>query len=117
MSENSNHQFVKYKDSHEIYIAVLGKQVLGGHDAMQFSSQIHALIEEKIKLVIIDLGYVEIMNSSGLGMLVAALGTTKKSDILLHLASVPDKVMTLLKMTHLNEVFKIFESVDSAAKI
>jgi anti-anti-sigma factor len=64
--------------------------------------------------LLVDLSNVNVMNSSGLGMLVGALRNMQKKNISMALVSTPDIVISLLEMTHLKKVFKIFESIDDA---
>ncbi len=104
----------EYRDG--IWVIKLGKSVLGGNEAFGFTSTLHELIEKEIKSVIVDLADVELINSSGLGMLVSGLSTLRKHGIPLKLASVPEKVLELLTMTHLDKVFKIFDTVETAAE-
>ena len=68
------------------------------------------------KKLIADLSKVELINSSGLGMLVAALRALKSSKIDFILISVPQKVKQLLEITHLNSVFTCFEDLATALK-
>lgn len=99
-----------------IAIIKLGVNVLGGSDALSFTSLLNEISSTTVKNVILDLSAVEMMNSSGLGMLVSGLSTLKKYDIGLSLTSLPKKVENLLKMTHLDTIFKIYPSLDEALK-
>ena len=101
----------------KVAIIQLKEQVLGGNDAMYFSSKLEEIATKGVNFVIADLSAVSLMNSSGLGMMVAGLSTLRKYKINFVLASVPDKVNSLLEMTHLNKVFKIYVSVDAAEKV
>lgn len=110
---------IKYQTSEYekgISVIKLGKSVLGGNEAFGFTSTLHELIEKNVKTVIVDLGAVELMNSSGLGMLVNGLITLRKHGIPLNLVAVPEKVVELLEITHLNQVFKSFTTVMEAAE-
>jgi len=91
------------------------EQALGGNDALNFATKLDELRRSNFKHIIVDLSNVKLMNSSGLGMLVGGLSTLKKYDIAMSLAAVPAKVSELLKMTHLDEVFKIYDTVENAA--
>ncbi len=95
-------------------IIKLGRSVLGGNEALTFTSTLHELIEKDLKNIIIDLKDVELINSSGLGMLVSGLTTVRKNNINYVLADVPDKVTKLLKMTHLDKVFDIYSDPEEA---
>jgi anti-sigma B factor antagonist len=94
----------------------LGEKVLGGNDAMNFSSKLHELFDKDVRCLVADLEDVELINSSGLGMLVSGLSTLRKQEIHFALANVPGKVMNLLKMTHLDKVFSIYSTVGEASK-
>lgn len=95
---------------------VLKEQVLGGTEAMAFSAQLRELADKGVRCVIIDMSHVQIMNSSGLGMLVSGLSTMRKFGGVIKFAAVPDKVRQLLKMTHLDSVFESYETPDEARK-
>lgn len=99
----------------DVTVVTLPKNVLGGNDALEFSGYIEQICNENKKAIIVNLADVELMNSSGLGMLVSALSKTKKNKIDLYLVAVPEKVNILLKMTHLDELFKT--AADSEAAI
>ncbi len=93
---------------------VLKEQVLGGTEAMAFSAQLRELAVNGVGCVIIDMSRVEIMNSSGLGMLVSGLSTMRKFGGVIKFASVPENVQHLLKMTHLDSVFESYPTPDEA---
>ncbi|MES2765827.1 MAG: STAS domain-containing protein [Bacteroidota bacterium] len=95
---------------------VLKEQVLGGTEAMAFSAQLRELADKGVRCVIIDMSRVDIMNSSGLGMLVSGLSTMRKFGGVIKFASVPEKVQHLLKMTHLDSVFESYPTSDEAKK-
>ncbi|MFN8358915.1 MAG: STAS domain-containing protein [Candidatus Kapaibacterium sp.] len=92
----------------------LGKQVIGGADALDFSMELRKLAEQNVPNVIVDMSAVELINSSGLGMLVSGHSTMKKSGGSLKLAAVPDKVRQLLEMTHLDTVLHSYPTIHDA---
>lgn len=110
---DSNEYKLKSVDGNEkVAVIELASQVLGGNDAMIFTSRIQESSALDINCLIIDMKSVKLINSSGLGMLVSGLSTLRKHDINMMLVSPPDKVMELLKMTHLDKVFQIYESIE-----
>ena len=111
-----NYKFEIYPENSEVALIELYQSALGGVDAINFADAVNSSTENNIKLLIVDLNKVEIMNSSGLGMLVNALSTLKKNNIQLNLVAVPAKVMKLLQITQLDKVFKIYENSQSALK-
>lgn len=95
-------------------VVSLESQVIGGADALEFSTEIRKLTEQKIQHVVVDMSAVELINSSGLGMLVSGLSIMRKVGGTLVLAEVPDKVKGLLEMTHLNTVLQSFSTIKQA---
>ncbi len=98
------------------YLAVikLSENVIGGSEALHFSNLIREVIKKNIKYVIIDMYDVKILNSSGLGMLVGGMSTLKKNNLDMVFINVPEKIYSILEMTHLNEIFNIFSNFDEA---
>ena len=62
--------------------------------------------------LVIDLGGVTFLDSSGLKVLVSTLKRTEKAGKSLSLVAVPRVVMRVLTVTALDKVFSIYDSVD-----
>jgi len=92
----------------------LSEQVIGGADAMDFSAKISELVASGTNRIILDLHKVEIINSSGFGMIVAAHTAVRKSAGVLILANVPVRVNKLLDMTRLSSIFTIVPTLKEA---
>ncbi len=90
--------------------------VMGGPDAVNLNEKLHELIDADKTNVVVDLGKVKFMNSSGLGMLIGGLTTMRKAGGDLRIANATDKIESLLIVTKLITVFKHFSSVEEAAK-
>lgn len=90
--------------------------VMGGPDAVSLNEKLHELIDNGKTNVVVDLGKVKFMNSSGLGMLIGALTTMRKAGGDLRIANATDKIESLLIVTKLITVFKHFKSVDEAVE-
>jgi len=88
--------------------------VMGGPDAVSLNEKLHELIDAEKTNIVVNLGKVKFMNSSGLGMLIGGLTTMRKSGGDLKLANATDKIQSLLVVTKLITVFKNFNSVDEA---
>jgi anti-sigma B factor antagonist len=97
-------------------IIELKGNVMGGDDTKEFNELLHKLIEEGKKNVIVDLGGVKFMNSSGLGMLIGGLTTMKKDNGHLKLANVTEKIESLLIITKLITIFETFDDLDKAVE-
>lgn len=91
-------------------------KIMGGPDATILHDQLHDLIANDKKKVIIDLSKVEWMNSTGLGILISGLTTLRNNGGELKLARVTDKIESLLTITKLITVFESFDDVEGAVK-
>lgn len=91
-------------------------KIMGGPDATILHDQLHDLIDQQKKRVVIDLSKVEWMNSTGLGILISGLTTLRNNGGELKLARVTDKIESLLTITKLITVFESFDDVEEAVK-
>ena len=87
---------------------------MGGPEAGEVNDQIHSLIDEGKKKIVIDLKDVDWMNSSGLGILIGAITTLKNNDGTLTVTNVSERIMNLLKITKLKDIFTIQPDIDTA---
>ncbi len=95
-------------------VITLKGNVMGGPDGAKLHETLHDLKDKGKKNVIVDLGKVSFMNSSGLGMLISGMTTMRNAGGDLRLANVADRIQSLLVITKLITVFKHYESVDEA---
>jgi anti-sigma B factor antagonist len=107
---------MKIKERIENHVAVLSLsgKMMGGPDTQAVHDHIRGLLNDGIKNVVIDLGEVKWMNSSGMGILMASMTTLKSAGGKLVLARVTEKVESLLIITQLIKVFTTFETVERA---
>ncbi len=82
----------------------------------EFRAMLLSLVEQGHRCLVIDLGNVSFMDSSGLGALVSALKTLKRSDNGgdVRLARVQAPVVSLLEIIRLNRVFATYDTIDQA---
>jgi anti-sigma B factor antagonist len=105
---------IKTTEKYKAVIIELKGNVMGGDDTKEFNDLLHKLIDESKTRIVVDLGDVKFMNSSGLGMLIGGLTTVKKADGFYKLANVTDKIESLLIITKLITIFETYDSVDKA---
>ncbi len=105
---------IKERIENDIAILTFKGDLLGEPDTTQVREKIHSLVNDEVKHVVIDLGNMNYMNSSGIGTLIAALTTMKNSGGDLRLANVGGKVQNLFVITQLVKVFDTYETVDRA---
>ena len=97
-----------------VVILQLSGKIMGGPDATLLNDKLYELIEAGKTKVIADLGGVDWMNSSGLGILIGGLTTMRNSGGDLKLANFTDRIQSLLMITKLLTVFETFETVENA---
>ena len=107
---------IKTTEKYEAVIIELKGNVMGGEDTKEFNELLHKLIDKGKTRIVIDLGSVKFMNSSGLGMLIGGLTTVKKADGIFKLANVTEKIESLVIITKLITIFETYDSVDKAVE-
>ncbi len=105
---------LKIKEVKGVILVELKGNVMGGPDASSLNEELHKLIDAGKSKVVVDLGDVKFMNSSGLGMLIGALTTVRNAGGNLKLARASEKIEQLLVVTKLVTVFEHFDTVDEA---
>ena len=90
--------------------------IVGGPDAMSLNEEVHKLVNSGTKKIIIDMKSVEHINSSGLGILIASLNAVHQVNGDLKIANASSRVLDLLKITKLSQIFESYKSVDEAVK-
>ena len=90
-----------------------GKITIGVGD-VALREAVGEALEAGARNIVIDLGGVTTMDSSGVGELVSAYTTVTNRGGKLKLANLPSKVADILQITQLITVFETFDSVDEA---
>lgn len=88
--------------------------MMGGPDATAFHNEIKGLIEKGKTNIVGDLSKVSFMNSSGLGILIAALTSVRKAGGDFKICGASDRIESLLMVTKLITVFKNYKTLDEA---
>lgn len=105
---------IKEKIEDHVAILTLSGKMMGGPETTALHDHIRGLLNDKINKVVIDLGDIRWMNSSGIGVLMACMTTLTNSEGKLVLARVSEKVNSLLIITQLIKVFETYETVERA---
>jgi anti-sigma B factor antagonist len=104
------------KETEGITVLALEGSVLGGPDATSLNETLHKLVDKKKKNVVIDLSGVQTMNSSGLSMLLNGLTAMRTAGGDLKIAAASKKIESLLVITKLATVFKLYPTVKKAVE-
>lgn len=90
-----------------------GKMTIGAGD-VQFREEVKKLLDEGKKKLILDLEHLKYMDSSGVGELVSTYTTVTNRGCQLKLAHLSGKILDLLQITQLLQVFDTFTNLDEA---
>lgn len=104
----------KITEDGEVVFIELSGDIIGGPDAGVLNTKIRELVDSGKPKIAIDLSQVDLMNSTGLGILIGALTTVKKSNGDLVLVNVTARIKNLLVITKLDSVFRIFNSMNES---
>ncbi|WP_425039870.1 STAS domain-containing protein [Primorskyibacter sp. S187A] len=104
---------LKSTQSGDIQVVKVNEARIDAAVAIQFKDAMRAETEGGAKRVVLDLGEVAFVDSSGLGAIVAAmkqLGADQKLD----LAGLTPSVDKVFRLTRMDTVFAIYPSLDAA---
>jgi anti-sigma B factor antagonist len=104
------------KELNNITVVKMEGSMLGGPEASELNSALHKLLDAKKKNIIVDLGDVSLMNSSGLGMLIGAATTMRNAGGNLKIAAATEKVTQVFKITKVSNVIELHETVKGAVE-
>jgi len=85
-----------------------------GESARAFSTYLEDLINEKVPAVLIDLSGIDHVDSTGLGELVGYLQRFTEVGRRLALLNPHRRILNLLRLTRLDDVFPIYEEREQA---
>lgn len=87
-----------------------------GPYCQEIAKKVEELMAAGENRLVFDLSGVDIMDSSGLGEIVACFSKLKKSGGFLRLAGVGVTITGILKMTHVDRVIKIYPTALAASE-
>ena len=85
---------------HTLVFAVSG-HLIGSAEVYAFQEQVRSEIAQGAQRLVIDLSAIEVINSSGIGILVGLMWSASQAGCGLALASLPPKVEKVLGLTKL----------------
>lgn len=104
---------LKTRSVGEVTIIQCGGRIVAGGEAESLREHVSGLLQEHHDIAL-HLGEVVFIDSSGLGMLVRLLTSTRSANGDLKLCNVPEVIYKVLKMTNLIAVFDVHESEEAA---
>jgi anti-sigma B factor antagonist len=105
---------VKERQVGEVTILDLSGKITIGEGSVQLRETVRRLLDESKKKILLNLGDVSYVDSSGIGELVSSYTTTNNNGGQLKLLNLTRKIQDLLMITKLLTVFETFDSEDAA---
>jgi anti-sigma B factor antagonist len=96
-----------------VILEMFGKITIG-EGSVQLRDSVGSLLDAGRNRIVLNLGGVTYMDSSGIGELVSRYTTTKNAGGRLKLLNLPKKIKDLLMITKLLTVFEIYEDEQAA---
>jgi anti-sigma B factor antagonist len=87
---------------------------LDAHNSSELKSRMLNLFEEGKKDMVVDLGEVRFIDSSGLGALVSGFKNASARSGSLKLSNLQPQVQSMFELTRLHRVFEIFSDTKQA---
>ena len=97
-----------------VVIVIPKGKILDGPDTNRLREKIEEFVRIGARRMVIDLGEVPHMDSSGIRILVSALNGLNQAGGELRLARITNKVEDLIAITQLTEKFKTYPSLEEA---
>ena len=106
---------VKAVDQGGVEIVAISGHIVGSAKASQdFQELFRTLVADGKRKYVIDLAETPWTNSLGVGMLMSAYTSVKKSGGDVVLANATQRIRDMLKVTRLDHVFSVHESLEAA---
>ena len=107
---------VKERPAGDVTILDLIGSVRMGEGAVSLRNAIRGLVDQGKKKILLNLGGVKNIDSSGIGELIANYTTVSRQGGQLKLLNLTDKIQNLLVITKLLTVFDVYENESEALK-
>lgn len=100
----------------EVTVLDLSGKITIGEGSVQLREAVRQLLESGNKRILLNLGDVSYVDSSGIGELVSSYTTVNKQQGSLKLLNLTKKIQDLLMITKLLTVFETFDNEETAIK-
>lgn len=103
----------KHRTQDNVDIAELGGRLVMA-DAAKARAELLAVVEKGSGRLVVDLGDVSFVDSSGLSVLIAAFKAIEVRSGKMVLAGLSPEIQALIELTRLNEIFLVFSDAERA---
>lgn len=102
------------KEEENVLVLILEGNLLGENDGKPILEIVNNSIEKNVPNFIFAVEKLKYLNSTGLSILISTLTKARKNNGEICLVEVPDQLSSLLKITKLDSVFPVCNSVEDA---
>jgi anti-sigma B factor antagonist len=100
----------------DIAVLEIGGRIVLGRECRDVEWNLEDLLKENQRKIIFDLTGVNHVDSTGVGILVTCYGKVKQAGGELRLTGVQEPVAKVLKMTQVDQVLRVYPTVDAASE-
>ena len=104
-------------EENSIILLKLSGRILDNEQTSRLLTEVDNTISDKINKIVLDIEYIEYINSNGLNCFIQLLTKARNMGGDAVIVNVPEKIKNLLLISKLNTVFTIKDSVDKANEI
>jgi len=105
---------IKQREAGNVVVLELSGKLMGGDDAAVFQNRIKDILGQGHKKILINLGSLSWINSTGLGILISGYTSVKNAGAVLKLANVAERIQSILMITKLATVFDSYSTEEEA---
>ncbi|MFO7983230.1 MAG: STAS domain-containing protein [Desulfuromonadales bacterium] len=105
---------VDIHEKDDVLLMEIQEERLDAHNSGELKNRMLSLFEEGKVNIVINLGEVRFIDSSGLGALVSGYKNASARNGNLKLCSLQPQVKSMFELTRLHRVFEIFPTTDEA---
>ena len=105
-----------HRDAGQVTVVDLSGRIVLGEGSALLRTTVRGLLNDRRKMILLNLADVDYIDSSGIGELVSAFTTVKNQSGNLKLLHLTKKVRDLLQITKLFTVFDVFTDESTAVR-
>lgn len=107
---------IEQKPEENVFVVAVHGKLIGESEIQELYSHFHYLRENNISRVVLNLQNLDWMGSLGLGALISCVTTMRNAGGDIRLSNLNSKIKSLISLTHLDEVFQVFDTADLAVQ-
>lgn len=100
-----------------VQVVALSGDIISLNDSKELLETIDTYLVDGVKNLVLELEEVKYINSAGINVLITILTSVRNKGGELVLASISEKVKSLLVITKLNSIFNVRESIDESLEL